>query len=100
MVSAKQMRGGMIHTSRTAMVGSLPTDMLASLSWPVAASQSAHVTSPHRGLTEPANRKTVGVVSLPIRGPMHGAFTPCAPARSPRTVRRWTLRRLIRDDRP
>ena len=51
-------------------------------------------------LAEAAGSKTVGVVSPPMRGPMHGAFTPGAPARSPRAIRRWTLRRRIRDDRP
>lgn len=51
-------------------------------------------------MTEAADSKTVGAVLLSTLGPMHGAFTPCAPARSLRMSRRWMHRGRERDNRP
>ena len=99
--AAKQSGAGALHTSRTALARVPPTVMRRRAD---GARRGRVVCTCSRSasgvMTEAADSKTVGAVSPPMQGPMHGAFTLCAPARSPGTVGRWTLRRHIRDDRP
>ena len=91
--SARSIRSapaGACHTSRSAMAASPPARH----------ARTGCSARGHRRLTEPADNRTVGVLSPPMPGPRRGAATLDVPARSPRRIRRWMLRRRKRDNRP